>query len=260
MSLLEIRDVSRRFGGLQAVEHVSVSVEKGEIFGIIGPNGAGKTTLLNLCGGVYPTSGGHLYLDGEEITGLPSWTVAGKGIARTFQSIQLFNSMSVIENVMAGFHLSRNRGLFSAILNTKRYRLEQVELRRKAKELLNWLGLAEYENARAGSLSYGMQRKVEIARALGANPKLLLLDEPAAGMNPSETQQLADYIRRIRQEGYTSILIEHDIKFICSLCDRVMVLNYGRKIFEGVPEEVRESQAVIEAYFGRGFTARMGGI
>lgn len=259
MTLLEATQVSKYFRGLHAVDGVDAKVEKGEIFGIIGPNGAGKTTFLNLIGGTFPVTKGKLVFDGEDITNLPSWKVAQKGIARTFQNIQLFNSMTVLENVAVGFHLSEKANMLDAIFRTKRYRSEKKEIEERAVALLTKLGLDEYKDVQAKNLSYGMQRKVEIARALAADPKLLLLDEPAAGMNPNETKSLLDFIKSINKEGYTIIVIEHDVKFMIQLCDRIMVLNYGKKISEGTPAEVRNDPKVIEAYFGSGRAARQGG-
>ncbi len=259
MTLLEATQVSKYFRGLKAVESVDASVKKGEIFGIIGPNGAGKTTFLNLIGGTFPVTKGKLVFNGEDITNLPSWKIAQKGIARTFQNIQLFNSMSVLENVAVGFHISEKSGMIDAIFRTKRFRKEKKEIEERALALLTKLGLESYKDVLAKNLSYGMQRKVEIARALAADPKLLLLDEPAAGMNPNETKSLLEFIKAINKEGYTIMVIEHDVKFMIQLCDRIIVLNYGKKISEGTPEEVRNDPAVIEAYFGRGRVAQQGG-
>ena len=259
MALLEAKQVSKYFRGLHAVEGVDASVKEGEIFGIIGPNGAGKTTFLNLISGMYPVTKGKFTFRGEDITNLPSAKIAKKGIARTFQSIQLFNSMTVLENVIVGFHISERAGMFDAIFRTKRYREERKEIEAKGIALLEKLGLAGVKSVLASNLSYGMQRKVEIARALATDPKLLLLDEPAAGMNPKETRALLEFIKEINKEGYTIIVIEHDVKFMIQLCDRIMVLNYGKKISEGLPAEVRNDPAVIEAYFGRGRVAQQGG-
>jgi branched-chain amino acid transport system ATP-binding protein len=259
MALLEARQVSKYFRGLHAVEGVDAVVEKGEIFGIIGPNGAGKTTFLNLCGGTFPVTKGRFIFDGEDITNLPSWKIAKKGISRTFQSIQLFNSMTVLENVIVGFHISEKSVMADAIFRTKRFISEKKDIEQKAIALLQKLGLDSYKSVLAKNLSYGMQRKVEIARALATNPKLLLLDEPAAGMNPNETRALLEFIKGINKEGYTIIVIEHDVKFMIQLCDRIMVLNYGKKISEGTPSEVRNDPLVIEAYFGKGRVAQQGG-
>lgn len=260
MTLLQATQVSKYFRGLHAVDGVDARVEQGEIFGIIGPNGAGKTTFLNLIGGTYPVTKGKLEFDGEDITNLPSWKIAQKGIARTFQSIQLFNSMSVLENVAVGFHISEKANMLDAIFRTKRYRSEKKDIEEKALALLTKLGLDAYKDVHAKNLSYGMQRKVEIARALATDPKLLLLDEPAAGMNPNETKSLLDFIKSINKEGYTIIVIEHDVKFMIQLCDRIMVLNYGKKISEGTPSEVRNDPKVVEAYFGSGRVAQQGGV
>lgn len=258
--LLETQNLCRFFGGLRAVDGVSVQINAREIFGIIGPNGAGKTTFLNLCSGACRVSSGAIMFDGKNITNLGAHTISQAGIARTFQNIKLFNSMTVFDNVCAGFHNVEKTNLFDALARTRRFKQEQAEVERRAFSLLQKLQLEEYKDMLAKNLSYGMRRKVEIARAIATGPKLLLLDEPVAGMNPAETRALLDFILKIRDEGWTIAVIEHDIKFIAQLCDRVMVLHYGKKLCEGSAAEVYKDSRVIEAYFGRGRTARDAGV
>lgn len=250
--LLESVDVCKYFGGLKAVEKVNMQINKGDIFGIIGPNGAGKTTFFNVCSGVYSPTSGKIILDGEDISGLYPEDVASKGIARTFQNIQLFKFMTVLDNVKVGFHLETKTNMFDAMFHTKQYWEDEKLVLEKTRETLKEVGLLEYENVMAGNLSYGIQRKVEIARALALKPKVLLLDEPAAGMNPNETIALRDFIKELNKKGYTIVVIEHDMKFVMSSCNRILVLNFGQKICEGTPEEVRANKEVNEAYFGKG--------
>ncbi len=250
--LLESRDVCKYFGGLKAVEKVNMQVNQGDVFGIIGPNGAGKTTFFNVCSGVYPPTSGSIILDGEDISGLYPEEIASKGIARTFQNIQLFRFMTVLDNVKVGFHLDTKTTMFDAMFHTRQYKRDEEYVVEKAREILEKVGLIEYENTLAGNLPYGIQRKVEIARALALEPKILLLDEPAAGMNPNETNALKDFIRQLNQDGLTIVVIEHDMKFVMSACNRILVLNFGEKICEGTPEEVRANKEVNEAYFGKG--------
>ena len=252
--ILESKQVSKHFGGLKAVEGVDMQIQEGEIFGIIGPNGAGKTTFFNLCAGTFPVTSGEIWFQGSNITNYSPVKVSRLGIARTFQNIQLFKSMSVLENVMVGFHIHTSTGLFGAIFHSAAYRRDEKLAREKSLALLEHLGLLEYQDVLAKNLAYGIQRKVEIARALALSPKLLLLDEPAAGMNPSETQSLSDFIRQVNGDGVTIAVIEHDMKFVMNLCDRVLVLDHGQKLCEGEPEYVSHNQAVIEAYFGKGFS------
>ncbi|HSK68971.1 MAG TPA: ABC transporter ATP-binding protein [Candidatus Limnocylindria bacterium] len=254
--LLEARGVSKHFGGLKAVDSVDMRIMPGDIFGIIGPNGAGKTTFFNLCTGIHQPTMGKIFLGGEDITGLPAETVAGKRIARTFQNLQLFKFMTVLENVKAGCHLKTGSNMFDAVLHTPRWRRDEAFTTEKSLEILRRVGLYDVRDVLAGTLSYGMQRKVEIARALALDPVVLLLDEPAAGMNPQEKQTLMAYIRGINQEGHTIVVIEHDMKFIMNACNRILVLNFGRKIFEGTPGEVKANPDVQTAYFGKGMTAR----
>lgn len=257
--LLEARHVSKIFGGLTAVNEVDMKVKQGDIFGIIGPNGAGKTTFFNMCTGFYSVSSGSIWFDGENITNLPCDRIAHKGIARTFQNIKLFKYMTVLENVAIGSHINTKTNIFDAILHTKKYREDEAYVKEKGMEILKDVGLLEYADMAAGNLPYGVQRKVEIARALAVNPKMILLDEPAAGMNPKETDSLMDFIKMLNQEGgYTIALIEHDMKFVMNSCNQIMVLNFGEKICEGTAEEVKNDSKVKEAYFGKGIQASRG--
>lgn len=251
MTILETKQVCMYFGGLKAVEHVDMQVEKGEIFGVIGPNGAGKTTFFNVCSGSYSATGGDVYLKGEQITGIRPEQIAARGMARTFQNIKLFNNMSVLDNIKIGFHMHTRTRIWDAVLHTRIYREDEKAVSEMGMEILKMVGLAAYADTKAGNLAYGTQRKVEIARALAMKPDILLLDEPAAGMNPNETMQLLSFVKMLNGMGYTIVVIEHDMKFIMNLCDRIMVLNYGKKLFSGTPDEVKRNDEVIEAYFGK---------
>lgn len=255
MTILESRNVSKHFSGLKAVDQVDMQVNQGEIFGIIGPNGAGKTTFFNLCSGTYPVTSGEIWLEGKNITGKHPEEIAHLGLARTFQNIKLFTQMTVAENIAIGFHIRTKTNIFDAITHNRRFREDEAYIAKKTDEILERLGLSECKNYKAANLSYGMQRKVEIARTMALEPKILLLDEPAAGMNPMETQELSEFVRKLNDDGYTIVVIEHDMKFIMNLCDRILVLNYGRKICEGVPEEIKRNREVQEAYFGKGLAA-----
>lgn len=256
--LLEARDVCKYFGGLKAVEQVNMQIREGDIFGIIGPNGAGKTTFFNICSGIYKPTAGGIWFSGENISAMAPERIARKGMARTFQNIQMFKFLTVLDNVKTGFHIQTRTTMFDALVRTKRYYQEEREVTEKSLAILEKVGLLDYKDTLAGNLAYGIQRKVEIARALALDPKILLLDEPAAGMNPIETQELSDFIKRLNQDGYTITVIEHDMKFVMSTCNRILVLNFGQKICEGTPDEVKSNQGVIEAYFGKG-TLTQGG-
>ena len=251
MTLLSLSDVRKSFGGLSAVDDVSFSVNEGEIAGLIGPNGAGKTTLFNIVTSIYPPSGGRVLFRGEDIAGRKPHDVTRKGIGRTFQNIRLFPKMTARENVMVGRHARSRAGIWRSVLRTGIQRAEEGRIREKTDELLAFMGLAGYEESPAGKMPYGHQRRLEIARALAAEPRLLLLDEPAAGMNESETREIHRLILAIRALGVTILLIEHDMSLVMSVCDRLVVLNFGQKIAEGTPEEIRINPEVVEAYLGR---------
>lgn len=251
MTLLKTKDLCKFFGGLKAVNMVNMEVKKGQIFGIIGPNGAGKTTFFNLCAGTFPATSGEIWLDGKNITGYKPHMAAKAGIARTFQNIQLFQNTSVLENVAVGFHIHTSTNMLDAVLGNAKQKKTEKEIYEKGEALLERLELSQYKDTMAKNLPYGIQRKVEIARALAISPKILLLDEPAAGMNPMETQELLVFVKKLNAEGLTVVVIEHDLKFIMNVCDHIMVLNYGEKLCEGTAEEIQANRQVQEAYFGK---------
>ncbi len=251
--LLRISGVSRHFGGVQALSEVSLSISRGELYGLIGPNGAGKTTLFNVLTGLIPPSSGEILFDGQPVHGLPPHRILERGIARTFQNIRLFPGLTALENVMIGRHARTHAGLLGAILRNRRTRNEEAAIRARAAQLLEHVGIARHAQALAGNLSYGDQRRLEIARALASDPRLLALDEPAAGMHPAERDSLARLIRQLRDEfQLTVLIIEHDVRLMMALCDRMAVLDFGEKITEDVPDRVRVHPRVIRAYLGGG--------
>ena len=251
MALLEVKNLGISFGGLRAVDNFSLKIEKGQLYGLIGPNGAGKTTIFNLLTGVYKPTDGSFMFDGEELAGKSAIDINKKGIARTFQNIRLFGNMSVLDNVKVGLHNSESTNLFDSIFRTPKYRKEEKNITEKALELLDVFGLKEEANFKASNLPYGKQRKLEIARALGTNPKLLLLDEPAAGMNPAETAELMETIALVRNKfGISILLIEHDMKLVSGICQKLTVLNFGQVLAQGKTSDVLNDPKVIKAYLG----------
>jgi branched-chain amino acid transport system ATP-binding protein len=256
MALLEIENMSKTFGGLKAISNVTFSLDKGRIVSIIGPNGAGKTTFFNTLTGIYKPDGGTIKFNGKSLVGLRPDQIAARGIARTFQNIRLFPDMTVIENILVGMHIHFKQSAFQTLFRLPAFKKEEDEAEKKAARLMQYVGLKRVENEIAKNLPYGAQRRLEIARALAADPLLLLLDEPAAGMNPQETEDIIRLFRDIKADmGITILLIEHDMRVVMNISEDICVMDYGEKIAEGTPQEIRANTKVIEAYLGRGAVA-----
>jgi len=251
MKILDVRDLEKSFGGVKAVDRISFHIEEGEVFSVIGPNGAGKTTMFNLITGLYRPDNGRIIFLNNDITKTPTYMLIHFGIARTFQNMRLFSNLTVLENVMSSLLSKKTYNLFSAVFRTKRYATSEKTAEEKARGFIDFFGLSGKEDYTASSLSYGEQRRLELARALSTQPRLLLIDEPGAGMNPKEISDLAETIKTIRQRySVTIAIIEHQMNLVMNISDRIMVMDFGEKIMEGTPQEVKKDKRVIEAYLG----------
>lgn len=250
--MLEVRSLTQRFGGITALEDISFSIGKGEITGVIGPNGAGKTTLFNIVSGIYTQTSGSVHLEGVDISNLPTEKLAAKGLVRTFQNIELFGNMTVLENVMLGLHTRSSCGILACMAKMPWHLREERFIRKQAAEWLDFCGISGLADQKASNLPFGKGRLLEIARAMAVKPSMMLMDEPAAGLNNRETAELATLIRKIREKGVTVALVEHDMELVMDICDRIIVLNLGRKLAEGTAREIQENPAVISAYLGEG--------
>ncbi len=250
-AILEVKNVDKHFGGLAAISQLDLSVDESEILGLIGPNGAGKTTLFNVVSGFFPPTSGKISFHGTDITGMQTHEIVRLGVSRTFQASTLFMKISVLENVFTGYHLSYTTSRWRRLLRTPSALREEASLRQRALEILEFMGLASLKEELAANLPHGHQRILGVCMALATHPRLLLLDEPMTGMNPTETETMIGLVRQIRDRGVTVVLVEHDMKAVMNLCDRIVVLNYGRKIAEGLPGEIRENKDVVEAYLGK---------
>jgi branched-chain amino acid transport system ATP-binding protein len=250
--MLEVKELTQRFGGITALEDISFTVTRGSITGVIGPNGAGKTTLFNIVTGIYAQTSGSVSLDGCDISSLPAERLAAKGLVRTFQNIELFGNMTVLENVMLGMHTQSKSGILACMFKMPWHLREERIIREQAAQWLEFCGIEDLAGQKASNLPFGKGRLLEIARAMAVKPAIMLMDEPAAGLNNRETAQLAVLIRKIRETGVTVVLVEHDMELVMDICDRIIVLNLGRKLAEGTPREIQENQAVISAYLGEG--------
>ena len=250
--MLRIINVTKKFGGLTAVDDLSIKVKRGHIHSIIGPNGAGKTTLVNMITGVYKVSGGSIHLDGKDITNIPTNKLVHKGVCRTFQHLEVCSNMTALENVMLGFDKYMNKNLFKSCFRFNEIVEDEKKYHKKAMELLKMVGLEEYANIEAQNLSYGILKKIEIIRAIATSPEIILLDEPVAGLNPNETAEISAIIKDIAHKGVTIVLIEHDMKMVMKVSDKITVMNFGRKLAQGTPEEIANNEEVITAYLGNG--------
>lgn len=250
MDLLQVKNLSKYFGGLAAVSDLNFTLNRGEILGLIGPNGAGKTTVFNVVSGIYSPTQGEVIFKGNSIAGLKPYQVARKGLVRTFQATVIYQSVPVVENVIRGHYMKTGVGYWGVLLNTKYTQKELRRIRSKAMEMVEFMGLGPWAEELAMNLPYGLQRTLGVTVALASEPELLMLDEPVTGMNPEETRHMMDLVRKIRDRGVTILLVEHDMRMVMGICHRIVVINYGRKIAEGTPKEIRENKEVIEAYLG----------